>query len=316
MLAGSALLVLGGSAPLGWRLLALLLALGVAALGLGTLGEYAFDWRLGIDELLPLDTGGRPDPQAGRMSPYSALAFGAIGLALAALPHQRLRTGVWFLSTSVAIVGIVILLGYARNGSDLANDLPLPMALHSALAFALLGFGALLRSGQRRVELGANGANGATRVSIEMRVFGSFVATFLLLLAGGSITYRTSAEFARLALLVAHTQNVRTGLSQLYATVADAEAAQRQYLLTGAPHFQRDFQRLADASQQQTRTLTDLVADNPAQGANLERLRVLTAAAPAGAGPELVATGVGRARSRPGPGFPATARCWRTRSAA
>jgi hypothetical protein len=115
------------------------LALAVAVLGFATVGEWAFDWHLGIDELLFLD----PTGAHGRMSSFSAVVFAAIGLGLAALPVRSLRWLVRVAATLALLVGGVSLTGYLWNASELVTGrfLP-PVAANTAAAFILLGIGA------------------------------------------------------------------------------------------------------------------------------------------------------------------------------
>src|SRR5579871_796997 len=61
------------------------LGVGVALIGSATLSEYIFGWRLGIDEFLFRDEAVAYNVLRGRMSPYSAVAFSAIGIGLAVL---------------------------------------------------------------------------------------------------------------------------------------------------------------------------------------------------------------------------------------
>ncbi|MES3015839.1 MAG: CHASE3 domain-containing protein, partial [Pseudomonadota bacterium] len=275
VLAGGALSISSARAAAPIRGLAWLMALFVTALGLGTLCEYVFGWRLGIDELLFRDTAIAYNAIPGRMSPYSAFAFGAIGLALCVLPRARLRPLVWLMSALVAAVGITSLLGYVWNASELVTDALLPpVAVHTALAFTLLGIGTLLASRERNAR---SEAAVRTRASIELKVAGGFVAAFLLLVVGGGITYRTGAEAARSAQSVAHSHEVRARAGQLYAAVADAESAQRSYLLTGAQRFKDDYLLFASASGYRAEGLRGLVADDPSQQRLLQRLNVLRA---------------------------------------
>src|SRR5436190_4779082 len=80
LLAGAALWRVSGSA-LSVRRDGQVMAGALLLLGLATLGQYVLDVDLGIDELLFRDIGALPETVPGRMSPYSAVAFVAIGLA-------------------------------------------------------------------------------------------------------------------------------------------------------------------------------------------------------------------------------------------
>ena len=232
-----------------------------------------FGWHLGIDELLFRDTGHAYNVIPGRMSPYTAFTFAAIGIALAFIASARLRPLVWLLSTLVATVGVLNLLGYAWNVGELVTDIVLPpIAVHTALAFTLLGIGTLLASRARKAR---SEAAVTTRTSIELKVAAGFAGTFLMLIVGGGITYRTGAESAESAQRVAHTQQVRARLGQLYAAASDAESAQRTYLLTGMPRYRDDYARFASQAGLHATDLGVLIADNPAQQRLLARLDAL-----------------------------------------
>lgn len=92
LLSGISLCLLDGQQSLRRRRQGQLLGIIVAFLGIATAAEYAFGWRLGVDELLFRDTTNACNPVPGRMSPYCTVAFVATGLGLAALPYRSART--------------------------------------------------------------------------------------------------------------------------------------------------------------------------------------------------------------------------------
>ena len=279
VLAGIALYVLGGRPSPALQRFSLALALVVGALGCATLGQYLFGWQLGIDELLFRDTARAYNVFRGRMSPYSAVAFAGLGLALAVLPQPRLRPLVWLAALAVMAIGGVSFLGYAWKASELVTDLWLPpVALHTAFAFILLGSGTLL----------AGHAPGRTRaaapllpsllppflpnIPVETRILAGFIGAIVLLFVAGGFTYRAGHEFANSAHWVTHAQAVRAALGRLYATISDAESAQRNYLLTGNPAFKAAYTRTLPKLDEQEDELVRLVVDNPAQQQQLAEL--------------------------------------------
>jgi signal transduction histidine kinase/CheY-like chemotaxis protein len=272
VLAGCALYILDDRRSPPLRHLAQACALAIGALGLATLGEYLFGWQLGIDELLFRDTADAYNNFRGRMSPYSALAFACIGLALAVLPQPRLRGLVWPAAVAVTAIGAVSLLGYLWNASELVTDrwLP-PVAVHTAFGFILLGAGTLLanRTPERRRAAGP----AMVRAPVETRVLAGFIGALALLFVSSGFTYRTGARFADSAQWVTHTQQVRAALGQLYARISDAEAAQRSYLLTGDAEHKKDYARLVSQLNGDAEELAQLVADNTAQLQNIAELR-------------------------------------------
>ena len=69
VLAGSALFMLGNRPSTRGRRVAVAVALAASVLGLATLGEHVFGWRLGIDELLFGDTGMPPPARRAACRP-------------------------------------------------------------------------------------------------------------------------------------------------------------------------------------------------------------------------------------------------------
>ena len=274
-LAGGALYLSGGRGP-SWRQgLARGMAMIVAALGLATLAQDIFGWRLEIDELLFRDTAKAYNAVPGRMSPYSAIVLSAIGLALTALPSGRMRPAIWLTSALVAGIGLVTVLGYAWSAGELVTDdvLP-PAAMHTGLAFTLLGFGTLHAARERAARTDVS----APRLAlIERKVAAGFIGVFLLLVVGGGLTYRAFAESAHWTRRVAHTQEVRERLSHRYAAVSDAESAARGYLLNGAHRHKQDYIRFVGEAGAHAEVLGALVADDPSQQELLARLNELEA---------------------------------------
>jgi PAS domain S-box-containing protein len=99
-----------------------------------------------------------------------------------------------------------------------------------------------------------------------------------LLLFGGGYTYRTSIEFTNSVEWIAHTQEVRATLADVYGSLAGADLAQRGYLLTSDQAQWDEYLRLADTVKDRLGDLTGLVSDNPAQRQNLVTLKSLVAA--------------------------------------
>jgi len=105
-----------------------LLAVLVAGIGIATLGEYLYGWFLGIDELLFRDDTELYTAFPGRMSPYSAAAFTALGIALALAPWRALRPVVRVAAIVVLLIGAVSFFGYVWNVAAVMTDQFLPPA--------------------------------------------------------------------------------------------------------------------------------------------------------------------------------------------
>ena len=104
-----------GSAP---RLLSVLAALIVLAIGVGTMAEYAFAVDLRIDPLLFVVPGG---PYPGRPSPPAALALSLLAAALLVFdfrPAARARPSEW-LVVSAGVVAFVGLTGFVFGAAPL-----------------------------------------------------------------------------------------------------------------------------------------------------------------------------------------------------
>src|SRR6266853_2913458 len=98
--------------------------------------------------------------------------------------------------------------------------------------------------------------------SVEIKILSGFLLTVSLLLFGGTYTYRTSVELADSVEWVAHTQEVRATLANLYGSLAGAELAQRDYLLTTQHARLDEYVNLIDVVQHRVAELARLTSDN------------------------------------------------------
>jgi hypothetical protein len=67
---------------------------------------------------------------------------------------------------------------------------------------------------------------------VEIKVLAGFLVALALLILAGGYTYTTSVAFADSVEWVAHTQGVRVSLAELSGSMANAELAQRDFLLS------------------------------------------------------------------------------------
>ena len=109
---------------------------------------------------------------------------------------------------------------------------------------------------------------------IESKVLTGFIAALLLLSVAGGITYRMGVSFARSAQWMLHTQQARATLGDLYASISDAEAAQRNYLLTRVTDYRAEFVQGAVDSRGQLDALRGLLREQPDLQADLRSLFV------------------------------------------
>jgi PAS domain S-box-containing protein len=271
VLCGLALLLRVDRASPGLDRLGQGLALAACAIGLATLAEYLFAWQLRIDELIFKDTDGAYNLFRGRMSPFSAVACSALGFALAAAPYKPLRRSSQLAAAIAVIIGVLSLLGYLWDAGELITDrwVP-PVAINSAGCFVLLGTGILLAS--RRAATGGGVAPGSF-ANVEIKILTGFLFAMSLLLFGGGYTYRTSVEFANSVEWVAHSQEVRATLADVYGSLAGADLAQRGYLLTSEQAQWDEYLRLVKVVKAHLVELESLLGDNPTQLKNLAALR-------------------------------------------
>ena len=223
------------------RLTQILAMLG-SAIGLATLAEYTFAWDLSIDEALFADKATAYNVYRGRMSPYSAAAFTALGIALAVLPLGRWRPVKWLCASFVIGIGAVSAVGYLWNAQELITDrLVPPVAINTAIVLMLLSLGTL-QVGRRAWESRSGKAAGRL-MNVEGTIIASLVIALALLFLGGGYTYRATVQFENSMTEFARMQDVRVGLARLIDLLGGAEVAQQSYL-AGGPEAQR---RLYDA---------------------------------------------------------------------
>ena len=276
VLCGIALWIVAGDASPARIWVARVLCFCVMFIALTTLAEYLTGWNAGIDELLVKDSANAYNLFRGRMSPISATAFVAMAGALTALPYRRVHGAVTWAATGVVVAGLVSLLGYLWNAVEIVTDrfLP-PVAFNTACSLALLGTGILLSPGKTAVD--AAGKFTAL-AALEMKILAGFIVALSLLLAGGTYTYRTTMLTAAAAEWVAHTQEVRAALASLYGSLAGAEVAQRDYVLTSEPPYRDEYERSIQDVQLQLDNVGRLTADNAEQRQNVAALSALVRA--------------------------------------
>jgi signal transduction histidine kinase/CheY-like chemotaxis protein/HPt (histidine-containing phosphotransfer) domain-containing protein len=243
----------------------------VGIIGAVTLFEYLFNTQSGIDELLFRDSGGLYAAVRGRMSPFSAVAFLAIGIALTTPPRASLRPLVWLAIVVTALIGTVSLLGYLWDAQELTTDQwSPPVAIHTALAFIFLSIGAAVACG--RSSASAHDGTRRSRERVETKVLVGFICALGLLCIGGGITYRLQTDLAKAAELVAKAQRTRIELGALYASIADAQSAQRDLLLSGKSEYRNTYLENAQRASDQLGALRRLAADSPEKLAALDSL--------------------------------------------
>jgi PAS domain S-box-containing protein len=273
ILSGAALLIFADRAAVSAERIARSFALAVVAIGLASLAEYVFGWQLGIDEFLVKDTEVAYNPFRGRMSPISAAAFVIIGSALAAMHRPSWLKAAKSAAGLVILIGAVSIIGYLWSAGELITDTWVPpVAINTAICFVLLGAGVLLSPDRSRLGLDTELTALAT---VEIKILSGFLLAMSLLLFGSTYTYRTSVELADSAEWVAHTQEVRATIADLYGSLAGAELAQRDYLLTTQHTRLDEYARLVDVVRYRLAELGRLTSDNAAQQTDWAALKAV-----------------------------------------
>ncbi len=273
MASGAALWLAAHSQPPPLQRLAQTLFLLVGLLGAATGAQYLFGWQLGIDEFLFLDKQGAYNAIRGRMSPYSAAAFVGIGMAMLTPPRGSLQALCYVAATVTLLIGALSILGYAWNASEVTTDTLLPpVAIHSAMAFGLLGLGMLATL---RRQIAQQASNAIRLTSMEGKILTGFGISILLLAVAGGMIYRTTTTFTGMSEQVAHTQRVRAALGLLYGDITHAGLAQRNYLITGQHEQLAQYRRLASSLPRQIGAIETLISDNAAQLGNFQPIHAL-----------------------------------------
>src|SRR6202789_933728 len=119
---------------------------------------------------------------------------------------------------------------------------------------------------------GATPAPAATAAALfgtlEIKILAGFLLAMSLLLFGGAYTYRTSVQLTGSLEWVAHSQEVRATLAALNGSLARAELAQRDYLLTAQRGRLDEYMRLVREAQDDLASVARLTVDNPAPQRN------------------------------------------------
>ncbi len=113
--------------------------------------------------------------------------------------------------------------------------------------------------------------------SIKNHIVLGFLASVLVLILVGGLSYRTTRELIRALDQVAHTLEVIGALEATLAAVAETETAQRGYLLAGSEEYLNQYQNIARQADEQLVELRRLTADNPSQQDRLRELEGLVA---------------------------------------
>lgn len=126
------------------QIIARILAVVVAIIGLLTLSAYLFGLNFNIDQIIFKDSGTVGVPFPGRMSPATAFNFAIIGFSLCFLmkENSRVNRKAQWVAAIAVLISLLALIGYAYGIQSLYRIPPFTsMALHTAFAFYILFIG-------------------------------------------------------------------------------------------------------------------------------------------------------------------------------
>jgi len=112
---------------------------------------------------------------------------------------------------------------------------------------------------------------------INRRIVAGFAAALAILVAIGVDSYRSALGVAENSRMVAHTHEVLSILSALYADILAVESARRGYILAGDEAQAERARTTANSVRSRVPELRRLTADNPRQQSLLDRLEPLIA---------------------------------------
>lgn len=115
------------------------------------------------------------------------------------------------------------------------------------------------------------------KFSIGSKLWASFIAILLVLMAVGATSYLSTIKLMDAAQWVDHSQQVQAKLAELQARLLDAETGQRGYLVTGEVRYLEPYQAALRQIDGRVRELKALTADNPMQQRRLDQLAPLIA---------------------------------------
>jgi signal transduction histidine kinase len=137
----------------GQALVARAFAVVVVLLGALTLSQHVFGWNLGIDELLFTEPGGEAATASpGRMGPPACTSFMLLGAGLFLFDVQTRRgtAPTQWLALVACVIALFAILGYVTGAEQLYGIARYTgIAVHTSVAFLLLGVGLFLARAER-----------------------------------------------------------------------------------------------------------------------------------------------------------------------
>jgi len=108
--------------------------------------------------------------------------------------------------------------------------------------------------------------------NVGTKIAVGFVIVLIIFLIVGAVAYRSVVRQSETASAVTHSYAVESELTQLLASLQDAETGQRGYLITGTDSYLAPYTAALPQIEQHRAELARLAADNPDQLAHLDAL--------------------------------------------
>jgi methyl-accepting chemotaxis protein len=113
--------------------------------------------------------------------------------------------------------------------------------------------------------------------NVGTKISAGFGITLAILVIVGAVSYRSVTKQTEAAAWVAHTREVQNQLTELLASLQDAETGQRGYVITGNDSYLAPYTDGTARAEQIRRHLAQLVEDNGRQQARVDTLASLIA---------------------------------------
>ena len=228
-----------------------------------TLGEYAFQLNVGLDELVVKDTG---EALAGRMAPLTAVVFCLLAAGLLLVRGARRSSrylAAAVLGVVVVLLGLFAVFGWMANiGIGYGWGELTTIALHTGLTFVPLGYACAARAWEG---LGL-------RMAIRGRLLAVFLAGLAILVTISMASYKVAGRSAETVEWVRNAQVFLAQLRIVYSDVADVQAAVQSYAVSGRDTFKNAFLRSLAKLKEDQAKLHALAPADAEQQARLARL--------------------------------------------
>jgi methyl-accepting chemotaxis protein len=113
--------------------------------------------------------------------------------------------------------------------------------------------------------------------NVGTKISAGFGITLAIFVIVGTVSYRSVTKQTEAAAWVAHTREVQNQLTELVASLQDAETGQRGYVITGVEGYLAPYTNGSSRAEEIRKHIAQLVEDNPRQQARADSLAPLIA---------------------------------------